>query len=130
MRFFLSKNNSIKTAIITYLITLIGFASTIFLFFKEMMDVPFGILLGGGVFGSLALISGLIEKKDEERNTPIFSIIMIAIRFLLLVVLTIIIALMYYKWNLKVFNVFAFVGAYLASTIAMIIVYLVYRKEA
>ena len=130
MRFFLSKNNSIKTAIITYLITLIGVTSTIFLFFKEMMDIPLGILLGGGVFGSLALISGLIEKKDEERDSPIYSIIMIALRFLLLVALTIIIALMYYKWNLKIFNVFAFVGAYLASIIAMIVVYLIFKKEA
>lgn len=130
MRFFLSKNNSIKTAIITYLITLIGVTSTIFLFFKEMMDIPLGILLGGGVFGSLALISGLIEKKDEERDAPIYSIIMIALRFLLLVALTIIIALMYYKWNLKIFNVFAFVGAYLASIIAMIVVYLIFKKEA
>lgn len=130
MRFFFSKNNSIKTAIITYLITLIGVTSTIFLFFKEMMDIPLGILLGGGVFGSLALISGLIEKKDEERDAPIYSIIMIALRFLLLVALTIIIALMYYKWNLKIFNVFAFVGAYLASITAMIVVYLIFKKEA
>ena len=128
MRFFLSKNNSIKTAIITYLITLVGFCSTIFLFFIGMMDVPLGILLGGGVFGSLALISGLVEKKDEERDAPIYSIILIGLRFLLLVALTIIIALMYYRWNLKIFNVFAFVGAYLTSTVAMIIVYLVFKK--
>ena len=128
MRFFLSKNNSIKTAIITYLITLVGFCSTIFLFFMGMMDVPLGILLGGGVFGSLALISGLAEKKDEERDTPIYSIILIGLRFLLLVALTIIIALMYYRWNLKIFNVFAFVGAYLTSTIAMIVVYLIFKK--
>ena len=128
MRFFLSKNNSIKTAIITYLITLVGFCSTIFLFFMGMMDVPLGILLGGGVFGSLAFISGLVEKKDEERDTPIYSIILIGLRFLLLVALTIIIALMYYRWNLKIFNVFAFVGAYLTSTIAMIVVYLIFKK--
>ena len=128
MRFFLSKNNSIKTAIITYALTLVGFISTIFLFFIEMMDIPLGILLGGGVFGSLALVSGLVEKKDEERTTPIYSIILIALRFLLLVALTIIIALMYYRWNLKIFNVFAFVGSYLASTIAMIVVYLIFKK--
>ena len=128
MRFFQEANNSIKTAIITYAFTLVGFISTIFLFFIEMMDIPLGILLGGGVFGSLALVSGLVEKKDEERTTPIYSIILIALRFLLLVALTIIIALMYYRWNLKIFNVFAFVGSYLASTIAMIVVYLIFKK--
>lgn len=127
MRFFLSANNPIKTAIVTYLLTLIGLLSTIFLFFKGMMDIPLGILLGGGVFGTLTLISGMLEKKDEERKTPIYSIILIGVRFLLLILLTIIIALMYYRWNLPIFNVFAFVGAYTVSIIAMVIIYLIYK---
>ena len=127
MRFFQEANNSIKTAFITYAVTLIATLSTIFLFFQGMMDIPLGILLGGGLFGTLSLISGFLEKKDEDRKTPIYSIVLIGVRFLLLIAVTIVIAFMYYRWNLPIFNIFAFVGAYTVSIIIMIIVYLIYK---
>ena len=127
MRFFQEVNNSIKTAFITYAVTLIATLSTIFLFFQDMMDIPLGILLGGSLFGTLSLISGFLEKKDEDRKTPIYSIVLIGVRFLLLIAITIVIAFMYYRWNLPIFNVFAFVGAYTVSIIVMIIVYLIYK---
>ena len=127
MRFFQEANNSIKTAFITYAVTLIATLSTIFLFFQGMMDIPLGILLGGSLFGTLSLLSGFLEKKDEDRKTPIYSIVLIGVRFLLLIAITIVIAFMYYRWNLPIFNVFAFVGAYTVSIIIMIIVYLIYK---
>ena len=127
MRFFQEANNSTKTAFITYAVTLIATLSTIFLFFQDMMDIPLGILLGGSLFGTLSLISGFLEKKDEDRKTPIYSIVLIGVRFLLLIAITIVIAFMYYRWNLPIFNVFAFVGAYTVSIIVMIIVYLIYK---
>lgn len=127
MRFFQEANNSIKTAFLTYLLTLIATLSTLFLFFQGLMDIPLGILLGGSIFGTLSLISGLVEKKDEDRKTPIYSIVLIGVRFLLLIAITIVIAFMYYRWNLPIFNVFAFVGAYTVSIIIMIIVYLIYK---
>ena len=127
MRFFQETNNSIKTALLTYALTLIATLSTIFLFFQGMMDIPLGILLGGSLFGTLSLVSGFLEKKDEDRKTPIYSIVLIGVRFLLLIAITIVIAFMYYRWNLPIFNVFAFVGAYTVSIIIMIIVYLIYK---
>ena len=127
MRFFQETNNSIKTALLTYALTLIATLSTIFLFFQGMMDIPLGILLGGSLFGTLSLLSGFLEKKDEDRKTPIYSIVLIGVRFLLLIAITIVIAFMYYRWNLPIFNVFAFVGAYTVSIIIMIIVYLIYK---
>ena len=127
MRFFQEVNNSIKTAFITYAVTLIATLSTIFLFFQGMMDIPLVILLGGGLFGTLSLVSGFLEKKDEDRKTPIYSIVLIGVRFLLLIAVTIVIAFMYYRWNLPIFNIFAFVGAYTVSIIVMIIVYLIYK---
>ena len=127
MRFFQEANNSIKTAFITYAVTLIATLSTIFLFFQGMMDIPLGILLGGSLFGTLSLLSGFLEKKDEDRKTPIYSIVLIGVRFLLLIAVTIVIAFMYYRWNLPIFNIFAFVGAYTVSIIVMIIVYLIYK---
>ena len=127
MRFFQEANNSIKTAFITYAITLVATLSTIFLFFQGMMDIPLGILLGGSLFGTLSLLSGFLEKKDEDRKTPIYSIVLIGVRFLLLIAVTIVIAFMYYRWNLPIFNIFAFVGAYTVSIIVMIVVYLIYK---
>ena len=127
MRYFKEANNSIKTAFITYALTLVCLLATTFLFFIGMMDIPLGILLGGVFCGTLSLVAGLLERKDEIEASAKYSIIMIAIRFVLLIAFTIIIALMYYRWDIKVFNVFSFIGAYLVSTIILIVTYLIYK---
>ncbi len=127
MRCFKEANNSIKTAFLVYTLTLICFLATIFIFFLERMDIPLGILLGGTLCGTLSLVAGLLEKKDEENQSSKYSIIMIISRFTLLIAMTILIAFMYYKWDLKIFNVFSFIGAYLVSTIILVITYLIYK---
>lgn len=127
MRYFKEATNSIKTAFITYAFTLVCLLATAFLFFIGRMDIPLGILLGGVFCGTLSLVAGLLERKDEIEASAKYSIIMIAIRFVLLIAFTIIIALMYYRWDIKVFNVFSFIGTYLVSTIILIVTYLIYK---
>lgn len=127
MNYFKKANNSIKTALATYAITLLALLATIFLFFQGMMDIPLGILLGGFVCGSINLASGLLEKKDDEEKSTKYSIVFIIIRFVLFLGLTVLIALMYYLWDLKIFNLFAFIGAYTVSIIILIIIHLIYK---
>ena len=66
MNYFKQANNSIKTAFLTYSLTLVGLLATAFLFFLERMDIPLGILLGGVFCGTLSLVTGLLENKDEK----------------------------------------------------------------
>ena len=123
MRSFKNLDISIQAAIITFAITLIGFLATLFLFFIGMMDVPLGILLGGFVCGSLSLLTYFFGKKDDYKQSVVYSIISIIIRFVLLIALVIIIAFMNYQWGLTIFNIFSFVGMYTASTIVLAILY-------
>ena len=127
MKLFKSLNNFIKTAIVTYIVTLLALFATTFLFLQGMMDIPLGILLGGFACGSINLASGLLEKKDDEERNAKYSIIFIIIRFVLFLGLTVLIALMYYLWDLKIFNLFAFIGAYSVSIIILIIIHLIYK---
>ena len=127
MRYFKQANNSMKTALLTYALTLVCFLATIFLFFIGRMDIPLGLLLGGVFCGTLSLIAGLLENKDEENKSSKYSIIMILSRFILLIAVTVIIALMYYRWDLKIFNVFSYVGAYIVSSTILVVTYLIYK---
>ena len=127
MNYFKRANNSIKTAFLTYALTLVGLLATIFLFFYERMDIPLGILLGGVFCGTLSLVTGLLENLDEREATAKYTIIMIVSRFILLIAITVILSLMYYQWNVKIFNVFSFVGTYLVSTIILVVTYLIYK---
>lgn len=117
-----------KTAVLTYLVTLLGFVATSFLFTQGHMDIPLGILLGGTIFGSLSLVSHFLDKKDELDQTSRYSIIIIIVRFVILIASIVVIALMYYKFDLKIFNLFSFIGIYTVSIIIMVIVYLTNKE--
>ena len=129
MKLFRSLNNSLKAGILTILISLLGFLATLFLFFNGYSDIPLGILLGGFVIGGLNIIAGIVEKKDEQKNSSVASIIMIIVRFIVLIACMIIIALMNYRWDVKIFNLYAFVGVYTVSIITLVITYLTERRQ-
>lgn len=116
-----------KVALLTFLVSLLGFAATAFLF-PTKMDIPLGILLGGIIFPLLNVLQGLAEKRDVEKAGTTFSLIVIIFKFLVVVTLLIISALMFYKWNLPYFNIFCLVGTYTVSLLATILVYLIDKE--
>ena len=129
MKLFRSLNNSLKTGIITMLVALVGFLGTLFLLFNGHKDIPLGIALGGVVIGGLNILSGLLEKKDEAKASSIRTFIAIGLRLAVIVVMMIIIALMYYRWDLPLFNIFAFVGVYTVSVIVLVVLFLKERRQ-
>ena len=118
-------NKSFLAGIITFGLTLVGFIATIFLFFYDHKDIPLGILLGGTFFGSMSLIGGFMENKDEKGHTSINTIILIIAKFILNVSLILGVALLYYQADIKIFNLFAVVGAYTVNAIATVVTYLI-----
>lgn len=121
---FSNLNNSIKVAIYVYALSLIGFLATIFLFFQDRMDIPLGLILGGFVCGTLSLISGFLEKKDEQNHSATLSIVMIGVKLIVVVTVAIIIALMYFSWNLPIFNLVSFIAIYTLAAIFNIVLHL------
>ena len=129
MKLFRSLNNSLKTGILTMLVALVGFLGTLFLLFNDYKDIPLGIALGGVVIGGLNILTGLLEKKDEAKSSNIRTLVMIGLRLVVMVAVMIVIALMYYRWDLPLFNIFAFVGVYTVSIIILVVIFLLERRQ-
>ena len=112
-----------RVALITFVISLIGFLATVFLI-PTRIDIPLGLILGGVILPLLNVFQGLAEKHDNEQAGTTFSLIVIVLKFVVVVTLLIIAAFMYYKWDLPYFNIFCLVGVYTVSLLATILVYL------
>lgn len=125
---FKNLGKNMKVALLVYLISLLGFLASIFAFFFGRMDVPLGILLGGVVIGSLHLLSDKAENKDANLGGIKYTLIMLIVRLSLIVAVSVIIALMYFRWDLKIFNIIAFIGVYTVSVIFTVTINLIDKR--
>ena len=128
MKLFTSLNASLKIAILTYIFAIFGFLVTLFLLFNGHQDIPLGVIFAGGVIGTVNLFAGLAEHYYQNKEGAIISIILIGIRTFVILGVMILIALMYYRWNMPLFNIFAYVAIYTISIILTVIVNLKERK--
>ena len=89
-----------------------------------MQDIPFGFLLAGGFIAVVHVISYLFSVIDRKRATATFTIIAMALRLVLLLLALIFIALLNYEWNIKLFNMFVFVGMYTLGIIVLALTFI------
>ena len=131
MKFLRKLDNNLLTAIIVGVATLIAFAVTSFLISTSLQDIPFGILLSGGILATTYVISSFLIKLDEGKDTWIGNLASIVLKFVVSVTSLLIFGLMYYRWNIKLFNIFTFVGVYTLGTIVFILLFVIKkdRKE-
>ena len=131
MNFLKKLDQNLLTAIIILVIALIGFASSSFLIFTDLQHIPFGFLLSGGIIAFIHLISYLLVLLDKRNGTTMFSIASISMRLVILLGSLLLIILMYYRWDIKLFNVFVFVGMYTVSIITFCLTFVLSkdRKE-
>ena len=66
MKKFFSQNLEIKALIISITATVLGFLGTVFLFWYNRGDIPFGVLTGGGIIILGWLILCLSKKANKE----------------------------------------------------------------
>lgn len=117
----------IKSCLLTILITLIVFLGCIPLYFYNLGEVPNGIAISGTICGLLFLLYE-IGKSTPILNLTIFINI---VRFVLAVAMLFLAVFLYYKLDIRIFNVFAVVGTFFISTIIFVILsYLENRNEA
>ena len=128
MKLFQKLDNELLTAVLVFVISLIGFAVTSFLI-STHIDIPLGFVLSGGIIALIYVLSSLFRKIDERRGTVVFSLISITLRLVLTIAAILLLVLMYYKWNIKLFNVFVFVGVYSLGIIIYMITYIKSRKR-
>ena len=129
LKFFREANLYFKTAIITILVTIGLVVLLIPLFFFKLQEIPFGIALGG-LFGSLYYIfAGFNQREEYTKKALVIDIILLALRLILFAGALTGLALLYYKAHAHMFNVFAFTGGYLISTLVQIILIKMKGKE-
>ena len=96
------------------------------LFFYSLMDIPLGILLGGYFGAIFYFIIGFNQKKDYDKTSLKLDVTIIILRFILFAGAIIGLAFLYYKAEIKIFNIFAFTGSYLLT---LLIYLFISRKE-
>ena len=117
MKFLKKLDSLLLTSLIVVVVTLIGFVSTSFLLASKYIDIPLGFLLSGGVIASIYALSHYLVSVDKRRGSATFSIIAITLRLVIVMIVLVFMFLLYYKWNIKLFNVFVFIGTYTFAVI-------------
>ena len=127
MSFLKKLDHNLWTALIVTLVAILGFLSSCFLISSNYQDIPFGFLLSGGIIALIYVGCYFFNLIDKRKGTTIFTIISMSFRLVVLLVSLILIFFMYYRWNIKLFNVFVFIGVYSLSIILLCISF-VFRK--
>lgn len=96
------------------------------LFFFSLMEIPQGILLGGGIGVITYLFLGLFNNPEKPKKSLIITTIIIIVRFLIIAGILFLVGWLYYKEDMKAFNIFAVTGGYLLTIVINIILV---RKE-
>ena len=117
MNFIKKLDRNLITAMVTSVIALVGFACSSFLISTDLKDIPLGFLLSGGVIALVYVLSYLLVRIDIKRGSTVFSIISLGVRLVVILTTLLLLAFMYYRWDIKLFNIFVFVGVYTASII-------------
>ena len=130
MKLFKNLSNSYKIAILTFLAGLFGFLITCFLIVENrLIGIPYGFLFSGTVIALLNLLTGLFEHVDDKKEVATYTLISIIARFMVIVGIMVLLALMNYRWGVKIFNLFVFVGMYTLSMIFTIITFMKERRS-
>ena len=125
-KWYSNLNADLKTSLWSGIVVLVATLATLPLMIINLLDIPLGILLGGFLNTLYYFVSGLNRNRGESKSALKFDAALIIIRFTLFAALGLVIGWLYFKMNIKIFNLFAFVGAYLFP---IFIFMLLSRKE-
>lgn len=128
-KWFSELSNTYKTSLISGIVILIGFLGLTFGYFIGRPDLPNGFLAGGLIGAPMYFLLGLVNKKEEAKQKPILSIVIIIVRFLLLAGLLTLSALLQFKYQYKILNTFLVLAGYFVSFITYIIIVLIEKKH-
>ena len=128
MKKFFSQNLEIKALIISITATVLGFLGTVFLFWYNRGDIPFGVLTGGGIIILGWLILYLSKKANKE--TAKLDAFVIFLRLTLLVLFAAVFAVLRLKLNLYIISPVSLIIAYLVVSLLTLIAHIGKDKNA
>ena len=128
-KWFTNLTNTYKTAFISIVIVIVGYLALLFGYFVDMIDLPNGFI-AGGLLGSLSYLAmGFVEKIDEKKDKPVWTIIVTIIRYLLIGGLVVLAAFLQFKMNYRILNVFTVLGGYFVALMTYVVILLIERKH-
>lgn len=95
-------------------------------YFFSLMEIPQGIALGGGLSILIYVILGLINNEEKAKRSMVLTIIVIAVKAVLIGGLLFLVGWLYYSKGFKAFNIFAVAGGYFIPLIMNLVLV---RKE-
>ena len=128
MKKFFSQNLEIKALIISITATVLGFLGTVFLFWYNRGDIPFGVLTGGGIIILGWLI--LYSSKKANKETAKLDVFVIFLRLTLLVLFAAVFAVLRLKLNLYIISPVSLIIAYLVVSLLTLIAHIGKDKNA
>ena len=128
-KWFIDLSNPYKTAFVSLIVVIVVFCSLVFGYFINYPGLPNG-LLAGGLIGCLSYFTiGLADKIDEEKQKPVFTIVVQVVRYLLISALIVLAVLLEFKYQQRYLNVFTVIGGYMISLVIYIIISLLERQH-
>ena len=118
-----------KATFVSFIAVVVAYISLIFGYFVNKIDLPNGLILGGGIGVLSYLALAIIEKREKEKEKPVLTIIITILRYLLIAAAVVISALSQYKWGYKIINPFTVVGGYLIPLVIYLVITLVEKKD-
>ena len=116
-----------KCVVLSGLFLLVLSLALIPLYFNNNMDIPLGFILGGG-YGLLCyFFIGFFENKRSEYYK--WAVVISISRFVILAILLFFVALCYYKWDIKIFNIFTVLGGYLICLLVFITLSIIASRQ-
>ena len=122
MKLLKKLDSHLLTALIVFIIGVVGFAITSFLLNTKYLDIPLGFVLFSGIVAIIYVISHLLLVIDKRRGTSIFSLVAITLRLFVMVTVLLLFFLLYYRWNIKLFNIFVLIGMYSVGVIVFLLI--------
>ena len=116
------------TALCVLTISTIVFAATSFLINTDYQDIPFGFLLSGALVALSYFVTHILLRIDEKHKNNISALIAVIAKFIIDVTSLLMLGFMYYRWDIKLFNIFTYVGVFTFGTIIYALSHVISKK--
>ena len=117
--------------VISFIVSLGLFICMIPLIIFNWGEIPFGLLLGEFVsYLSYFVLGFVVKSKPVSKKSNSLIVTVLIVRVLILAIVSVGVAFLYYKYNHRIFNLFAVMGGYFIPLIVLIILVIKEKKGA
>ena len=127
MKKFLNLKVELKAIVISSIVTVLSFLGTMFLFWFNRYDIPFGVLAGGGIVAISWLILYFV-KGDGKEHVKV-DIFIIFARLVLMALCAFGFALLQWGFDLYIISAVSLVISYLATSLLALLAFIGKDKE-